>query len=420
MHVLILSSNWPILGHEHAAKTVLGHLLKTFMEQGHKVSFAVAHPEEEANKECLSILKDLGMEFVGDFTDEMDLNDPIFSTSRKARLLHHAQTLWSPLTQDEYPKFISSYDSAARLDAVGADVALMFWDSWFEHLITDMDKTPVFGYLARPRTEAGLSRSLEKTGGIKTWLERKTFAARRKRHFLRVKHLKDTVNICALDASWYRENNIPCSYLPNTWPDAFGDDAWDLRLSAQTKREGVQILGNIGHLSATGNSFGIAYTIQEVLPHLEKLMTELTWEINICGGGKLRPEVKQLVDYPKINLRGFVDDIDKEILSNEIFLLCNNAGHYTGGYTRVMYVMSSAGCLIAHKKLAVSMPELIHDENCLLGDNAEQIAYYINIAARDESLRQRIGAKARQTYKSKYSPAAVVQGLVHIFEEKLK
>ena len=60
------------------------------------------------------------------------------------------------------------------------------------------------------------------------------------------------------------------------------------------------------------------------------------------------------------------------MVGNHIFLLLNNAGPYTGGYTRVIYAFSSGSCLIAHKRLADSMPELVHDRNCLLGATPER------------------------------------------------
>lgn len=412
MHILILSSVWPILSHEHAAKTVLGNLLLTLLEKGNRVSFAIAYPNETPNQKCMDVLETAGLNFVGDFTSEMDMEDPVSSPSRLKRWKNHAHCLLSPQTQDDYPRFINSENSARHLEEVGADVALLFWDSWFEYLLGSFENLPVVGYLARPRTEAGLARTSEKVRGIKRWLEFKTFDAQKKRHLNRLQHLSDAANICAIDAAWYRENNIECSYIPNTWPDAFGQDAWSMRQAAQSHRDKINILGNIGHVSATGNSYGISYTASQVMPYLEGKLTDIDWVINICGGGTPRPEVHQLLDHPRIAVKGFVDDIDDEVLSNEVFLLCNNAGPYTGGYTRVMYVMSSAGCLIAHRNLALSMPELVHNENCLLGDTAEEIADHINSAASDAQLRERIGIQARHTYDTRYAPGMVVDELI--------
>ena len=47
--------------------------------------------------------------------------------------------------------------------------------------------------------------------------------------------------------------------------------------------------------------------------------------------------------------KGFVDDLDTEILKNQIFLLCNNTGYHYGGYTRVVYLIQLM--LVADKNL---------------------------------------------------------------------
>ena len=53
--------------------------------------------------------------------------------------------------------------------------------------------------------------------------------AKERRHLQRLQSLVGARNICALDASWYDEHGIDCRYLPNTWPDAFGDEWPSLR-----------------------------------------------------------------------------------------------------------------------------------------------------------------------------------------------
>ena len=121
----------------------------------------------------------------------------------------------------------------------------------------------------------------------------------------------------------------------------------------------------------------------------------IDWVINICGRFELPPEFDDLKPQPNVAMRGFVPDIDEEVRGNHIFLLLNNAGPYTGGYTRVIYAFSSGSCLIAHTRLAESMPELVHGRNCLLGATPEEIADHIAAAARDPALRARLGEAAR-------------------------
>jgi glycosyltransferase involved in cell wall biosynthesis len=153
------------------------------------------------------------------------------------------------------------------------------------------------------------------------------------------------------------------------------------------------------------------YLAGEVVPALERIDPGPTWRVAICGRGTLPPDLERLLDHPRIVRKGFVPDIDQEILSSPVFLLCNNAGPYTGGYTRVIYVMSSGGCLVAHSRLADSMPEVVHGENALLGDTPDAIAALVTQALWDPDLRRRIGEGARLTYGTVTNPARVAAQL---------
>jgi glycosyltransferase involved in cell wall biosynthesis len=83
----------------------------------------------------------------------------------------------------------------------------------------------------------------------------------------------------------------------------------------------------------------------------------------------------------------------------------------------VIYAFSSGSCLIAHSRLAQSMPELVHDQNCLLADTPESIADLIAAAVRDPILRNRIGEAARRTYLDRYRPNLIAQNLLRMMTE---
>jgi glycosyltransferase involved in cell wall biosynthesis len=78
----------------------------------------------------------------------------------------------------------------------------------------------------------------------------------------------------------------------------------------------------------------------------------------------------------------------------------------------VIFAFSSGSCLIAHSRLAQSMPELVNDRNCLLADTPEGIADLITKAVTDSKLRDRIGAAAREIYLSQYQPGMIARGLL--------
>ena len=94
-------------------------------------------------------------------------------------------------------------------------------------------------------------------------------------------------------------------------------------------------------------------------------------------------------------------------MQNEMALLLNNAGPYSGTWTRIPYLMSSGMCIICHAKILNSVPELVHEENILIGETPEEIASLFTLAVNDKSLRSRIGSKARITYEEKFSSKIV-------------
>jgi len=231
------------------------------------------------------------------------------------------------------------------------------------------------------------------------------------KHIKRMRFLRDSLNICAIDAEWYSAQGVKCNYLPNTWPDPFGPSWEKLRMTAENRRNGVHLLGNIGGLNATGNKFGLRYLAKEVLPILKKNMVDVPWVINICGRFSLPSDLKKSLNDKNISIRGFVEDIDDEVIGNHVFVLLNNAGPYTGGYTRVIYAFASGACLIAHTRLAKSMPELVSTKNCLLGNTAEEIAKFIHLAITDKVLRLSISRAARETYEKSFSPERILMGI---------
>jgi hypothetical protein len=272
----------------------------------------------------------------------------------------------------------------------------------------------VYGYFGRPPMAASKVHAREKLHGIKRALTDARLQARERRHLARLQSLSGARNLCALDAVWYDQHGVRCSYLPNTWPDAYGENWRSLRREAEARRQGIHMLGNIGVLSSTGNYYGMRFLADEVLPLLRRELAGADWSINICGRFQFPPSLDRLRREPNVAIRGFVPDIDDEMLGNQIFLLLNNAGPYPGGYTRVIFAFSSGSCLVAHRRLAESMPELVHDDNCLLGDTPESITALIAAAASDGALRSRIGEAARRTYVERYRPALIADGLLRM------
>ena len=408
--ILVLSSVAPNYAHFRAGQTVLAHLLEALAQGGLDVRYAVAEPQLHADPVSQARLEQAGAKVLPGPPPEMAAVRPGSPVMRGINLIGEAI---DPVRGRDDPYFAAPEIEAKRLVSSGADAAILFWDTAYEQVaeaLTDRGM-PVFGYLARPPFASAQATLPQRRAGLRRYVEGLRLNTKARRHFSRLRKLTGAKNICALDAAWYSREGVACRYLPNTWPDPSGDDWAAVRAAAEGRRCGVHILGNIGGLNATGNSYGMTYLADHVLPLLDRHMSGMEWTVNICGRFELPPELTRLTQHNHIALRGFVPDIDDEVAGNHIFLLLNNAGPYTGGYTRVIYAFATGACLIAHRRLADSMPELVSGENCLLGETPQQIADMIAQAAGDPELRSRIGAAARRTYVDCYHPSRIAGGL---------
>jgi hypothetical protein len=409
--ILFLSSTAPSFAHFRAAQTVFANLLIELKAAGAEVAYAVASPSPSGDAATSGHLTRIGVPPLAGAAPT--LNGTELPSGRLGRAIRYARESvdWR-LTSDK-PGFGDPPAEVGRLLAWKPDAAILFWDTCYENLLPHLRSSglDVYGYLARPPFAAGATFAAERLHGATRVLGQARMAGLERRHIGRMQGLKGARNICAIDTAWYDTHDVPCTYLPNTWPDAFGPRWREKRKAAEAARSGIHILGNIGGLNATGNRFGMRYLADEVLPLLPGRMRGIDWVINICGRFELPPEFGDMKRHPHIALRGFVPDIDDEVAGNHIFLLLNNAGPYTGGYTRVIYAFSSGSCLIAHTRLAESMPELVQGRNCLLGATPEEIADHIAAAARDPGLRARLGGAARATYEEDYRPSRVARGL---------
>jgi len=172
---------------------------------------------------------------------------------------------------------------------------------------------------------------------------------------------------------------------------------------------GNKIVGNIGAQWATGNTFAMAFLARELLPELDRLLGR-EYEVHLYGTGHLLGYATEVDRHPRVVNRGYVDDIDGEIRSAKVFLLANNSHpDYVVGHTRVLHAWSLGACLVAHRRMATAMPEIVHGENALLGDTAAEMAGHVQAVIADDDLRRRIADGGRRTWEREFQPDVVMQ-----------
>ena len=420
MKILFLTTPHPTFRHWQSVELNAAVLIEALCGLGHEVSWATADNINDYDEASLKRLTDKGATWLGDYSSDL-VRWPKGGFARRWTLIKSGVgRAGSDTVQIRDPKRLAN----RLLRESGAEIVLLFWDAVFEHLLPHLS-VPSVAYLARP-PYAAAQASFETgkdtpTNPIARFLVGRHLAGWRRRHLNRIATATIRTDICALDAAYYSLAGMPCTYLPNTWPDPIGDGWESARRDAESHNT-FPVLGALGLAIASGTMQGIRFWATEVLPALDRRMgDEPSWTISVCGRDvdKLPPDILARLDHPRIVIKGFVDDIDHEVLSSPVFLMCNNAGTYTGGYTRVIYAMATGACMIAHKRLADSMPEVRHGENALLGETGEEIAALVEQAYRDPDLRKHIGRGARKTYETEYHPDAIARRLIECGQNAL-
>lgn len=307
-----------------------------------------------------------------------------------------------PKLEDLHPEAMEAAVLQRAVAAFEPDVLLPVWTEWLTAALSFLaiDK---FAYYGNPDLKSVSARTefLRNRGAI-GWAEYwkvKRFVERLEPvHQAAMNRYRWLGNVAANDAAYYAGRGHPNAfYIQNTWFDRFGS-AWRERREVLEHSGRNRILANVGKLSGTANTLGLHYLATRLLPELLRLKNdELT--LRICGAGTLQPDVQSALRHPAIQMAGFVDDIDLEIVSSAVFLCVNNATSYKVGHTRYLHAWSLGSCVVAHRDAALSMPEIVHDENALLGEDERHLAELLDQALKDRRLRRRIGEGGYETFR---------------------
>lgn len=235
----------------------------------------------------------------------------------------------------------------------------------------------------------------------------------RQAHLRLMRDVDVVANVTASNARLYRRFGHPrATYVHNTWPpppEQAVPAAEGPARSPSTSR--IKIIGHVGRLSATGSTYGLRCLLVDTLPVLERVMSGLDYEIHIIGGGEIAPVLESYLRHPRLVVRGFVEDLDRELLSSDALLLLNNAGSFQAAFTRHVVAWSMGLCLVVHSNSQQAIPEIRHGENALVGSTPAEVAECIRLAAADAQLNRRVRLGGKATYEQYFAPAAVAKEL---------
>ena len=243
------------------------------------------------------------------------------------------------------------------------------------------------------------------------WLELKRIRNFEKTHIDMMSKYDFFGNVADNDAKYYQHTgHLNSFYIQNMWmlPRI------QPHISRSNVNTPIKIIGSIGKVSGTANTLGLEYLAKELMPYLDLYFGDLPFELHILGSGSVHPKLAKLLAHPRIIMRGFVDDIDIEIRDSDVFLCVNNGTSYKVGHTRYLHAWSLGIPVVAHSHVRLSMPEIEHNVNALLGDDAKQLAENIVLLVNNADLRKRLAMAGMNTFLEYFTASKVVSKIFQI------
>jgi len=202
-------------------------------------------------------------------------------------------------------------------------------------------------------------------------------------------------------ADWAHRRGANAWYAHYPLPDLAGPDWRERRAAAKQGSQRPRIL-MIGHLRGIGTISGLHLLVPTILPRLEQALGRDGFEVHVVGGHDPPQAFAAGLQHPSVRLRGQISDPAEEFFAADVLLAPNPTT--TGASARVLSGLSFGSCIVAHTDTLVGIPELVHDENCLLGRDGPTLADATLRALADADLRARLGESARALYERAFSP----------------
>ncbi len=423
LRLLVLSDSWPSVTHTiRAANIVMFELLNEFVKHENiDVGFlkfnnpSASGEVSPGEKEGTDVLIKKGVEIL----------EPLsFPPRKQTSKLRHLSMLVNPRLEDWYPEIIHQKTIEERISEFSPDMLFVPWSEWVAGLCSEI-KIPKFAYYGNPDPKVGLARSYFSfySGDMNflNFLRLKYLMSRFEKLHLKVMKRYEILGEMAMnDVDYYVKRGHPNAfYLQNLWVDRFGV-SWREKRKIFEKENPAIIIGSIGKVFGTANQYGLDILGKSFLPELKKKMKNQKFEIHIFGAGELSPKLKKCLQAPEIKIRGFVEDIDKEILSAKVSLCLNSASPFKVAHTRYLHAWSMGSCVVTHQDASLSTPEIVHGKNALLGKDVSEIVDLTVKAINDAKLRAEIGEQGYQTLKKHFTSERVVSKVMDKINEFFK
>ena len=436
MRILNVSNVYPSRKNVYQAVNMVSFeiMAELSKNEGVNVGFLKVGNDENHNVPALDDLKEEYGEHGVEILPIIDLpNKEINSVERNAVTKIKALMLLEPLRQEfQYPILRFKDLIYSNILKWNPDVVIVVWDEEVTALLADFPVKVKYAYYGNPDAKTARARinSLQIFGNTSpSRLPLKKFfglgLAKMIDRF-NVQNLKkyDLVgNVAMNDVLYYRKRHLNhVHYVRNLW--ATSDFTKVLEVKKKRELSGNKIVANIGNVGGTANTLGLDLLGREFIPELKKRLGAGSFEICICGGGTMHPRVKaELKKHDEVKIMGYVDDIDLVLQEAKVLLTLNNAGSLKVGHTRYLHAWSLGTINIAHFDASLSMPELVHNFNILMGKCMPDIVSEVVRALEDCELREKIALMGFETLErfnnGKEVSAGIYQDIKNVYQQKI-
>jgi glycosyltransferase involved in cell wall biosynthesis len=334
---------------------------------------------------------------------------------RWRRRLGYARSIALPRTEELFPPRRAAPEVRAALAAARIEAGIAFG---LEAIAASVAAGPPF--LAALSHPPGVSRRLRlrydpAQRGLLSRLGERSFLAYADRRVARLLHRFPSVAVFSRNhASWAQGRGANAWYAHYPLPDLAGTGWRERRAAAKQGSQRPRVL-MIGHLRGIGTISGLHLFVPTILPRLEQALGRDGFEVHVVGGHHPPQAFTAGLQHPSVRLRGQISDPAEEFFAADVLLAPNPTT--TGASARVLSGLSFGSCIVAHTDTLVGIPELVHEENCLLGRDGPELADATLRALADADLRARLGESARALYEKAFSPEVSAGRLVHEIEE---
>jgi hypothetical protein len=422
MKILYVTSNIPSKSAE-AVERVNLEIINQLSNKGFKIYVQIIFSE------FITPDKEIDYKIIKDLNNDIKFLPALYTKNSFNKLTTYIKILF-PTKKNIYPSFIHKKKIEEIIKKEKIDLIFQSWDYPGLVAVNEIKNVKKILYYGQPDHKPNLIRLADRHifySKKKPFFRLRKFLIERfnnkkeKIHISMVKNFDEVHIICkATQLDYVNAGVKKAQYTQNIWP------LLENYKSEPIKNKICKIVGSVGSNDATGNTVNFFYIGDKLLKHLNS-MINFEFEMNFYGKNQPLGNVLKLFNQNNVRFKGWVEDLDFEVKSSDIFLICHNSIYKEryiicnknkwqlgGSHTRFLYAWSLGCPIVTHSMNKKFMPELEHNYNVLMGDNEVELSNLLYELYHNIELRKKIILNGKRTLKKYFLPEIVVSKLLNI------